>query len=124
MKKIDKNKDKKERFLEYFAEVPIQKYAGAYIGVDETTIIAWKKADPNFSNRIERAKADYIKRELKMVRSREWKLERLFKDNFAQRTELTGKDGNDLVPRPILGSEPPKKLETVTDNKLLEGKIE
>ena len=102
-KKIpDKNKQKKERFLKYFKDTPIQKFAAGYIGVSEDTITDWKKADSDFSDSIELAKAEYVQRELNMVRSREWKLERIFKGDFAQRTELTGKDGENLEPLVII----------------------
>lgn len=86
----------KQKFLEYYAEVPIQKYAGAHIGRDEDTISTWKKEDPDFADQIEVTKSQYLMRELKMVKNREWKLERLFKDHFAARTEITGKDGEKL----------------------------
>lgn len=96
----------KVKFLEYFAEVPIQKYAAAYIGRGEDTIIEWKKADPNFSDQIERTKAEYLKKKLGRVRSNEWIIERLFKDHFSQRTELTGKEGEALS---VSWAEPAKK---------------
>jgi hypothetical protein len=108
-KKIpDKNEGRKERFLKYFRETPIQKFAAGYIGVNEDTITDWKKADSDFSDSIELAKAEYVQRELNMVRSREWKLERIFKGDFAQRNELTGKDGEALEPLIIIkhGSSP------------------
>mgnify|MGYP001384059349 CR=1 FL=1 len=98
----------KVKFLEYFAEVPIQKYAAAYIGRDETTIIAWKNADSNFSNQIEQTKAEYLKRQLGKVKSKEWIIERLFKDHFSARSEITGPDGEALIPKPILGGKSKK----------------
>lgn len=94
--------ESKAKFLEYFAEVPIQKYAAAYIGKSEDTIHDWKTKDSNFADQIEIAKANYLRKQLKGVRSKEWIIERLFKDHFAQRQELTGKDGKDL-PTPIYG---------------------
>lgn len=73
----------KQKFLEYFSEVPIQKYAAAYIGRTEDTITDWKKQDSDFSDQIEFAKAEYLRRSLKEVKSKEWILERLFKDHFS-----------------------------------------
>lgn len=93
----------KEKFLEYFRKAPIQKFAAAYIGRSEDTITDWKREDSDFSDCINRAKADYVSEKLNKVRSNEWILERVFKGDFAQRTELTGKDGQDLLPKPILG---------------------
>lgn len=86
----------KIKFLEYFAEVPIQKYAASYIGRSEDAIHEWKQKDSDFANQIEITKAEYLKKQLKGVRSKEWIIERLFKDHFAQRTELTGKEGEAL----------------------------
>lgn len=94
--KTDKNKALKARFLEYFAELPVQKLAAAYIGKDETTIINWKNADSNFSNQIDLAKAEWARKKVKGVRSNEWVLERILKDHFAPRQEVTGADGESL----------------------------
>lgn len=96
------NKELKIKFLEYFSEVPIQRYAAAFIGRSEDTITDWKRADSEFSDQVELAKAEYLRKQLGKVRSREWIIERLFKDHFAVRQELTGKDGKDL-PTPIYG---------------------
>lgn len=105
IEKVDKNAELKAKFLEYFREVPIQKFAAGHIGRCEETIINWKKEDLDFSNCIEDAKAEFVKRKLGKVRSQEWILERVFKGDFAQRTELTGKEGKDLFPEPILGKQ-------------------
>lgn len=81
----------KEKFLEYFSSVPIQKYAGAYIGRGEDTIKRWKDEDQDFADQIERAKAEFLKSKLGRVKSNEWIIERLFKDHFAQKQEIEGK---------------------------------
>ena len=95
--------DKKRRFLEYFADVPVQKIGASYIGVSEDTIIDWKKADPNFANQIEFLQGEWIRRNVKEVKSKEWLLERLFRQHFSERKEITGADGKDLLPTPIMG---------------------
>jgi hypothetical protein len=102
VKSEDKNKALKERFLQYFRDLPVQKLAGEYIGKSEDAIIDWKKADPDFANQIMLAKAEWAMAKSKGVKSKEWLLERLMKDHFAPRQELTGKEGKDL-PAPILG---------------------
>lgn len=107
----------KEKFLEYFRDVPVQKYAAAYIGRHEDTITDWKKADSDFSDQIDLAKAEYVRQKLKGVRSKEWILERLFKDHFAPRQELTGKDGEALVPTPILGGKTEDAVSSDNSNK-------
>ena len=106
----DRIADKKQDFLEYFKTTPIQKFAAAYVGVCEDTVGDWKKNDPDFSDCIDRAKAEYVKKELNLVRSREWKLERIFKGDFAQRTETDITSGGEKLPSPIL------KLEDVRRN--------
>jgi len=86
----------KIKFLEYFRQTPIQKYAAAYIGKSEDTITDWKKEDSDFSDQIEYFKAKYVKKHLKQIASSEWILERLFKNHFSKRSELSGGDGSDL----------------------------
>lgn len=98
----DKNAELKAKFMEYFRKTPIQKFAAAYIGRSEDTITDWKKDDSDFSDSIERAKADYVSEKLNKIRSNEWILERVFKGDFAQRNELTGKDGEKLEAQPVL----------------------
>lgn len=95
--------DKKKRFLEYFADVPVQKIAASYIGVDEDTILNWKKADSVFSDQIEFLQGEWIRQNVKEVKSKEWLLERLFRQHFSERKEITGADGKDLLPTPIMG---------------------
>ena len=68
MPKVDKNKDKKAKFLEYFKDVPIQKYAGMHIGVSEHTIVNWKKKDLHFSHCIDELKADWVRAKLGRVK--------------------------------------------------------
>lgn len=97
-----KNKELKLKFLEYFRQLPVKKLAAASIGRTDDTILNWEKEDSDFSEQIEQAKAEWALSNIKRVKSREWLLERLMKDHFAPRQELTGKDGKDL-PTPILG---------------------
>lgn len=92
--------EKKKRFLEYYADVPVQKIAASYISVDEDTITRWKRADAEFAGQIEFLGGEWIRRNIKEVKSREWLLERLFRQHFSERKEITGADGKDL-PAPI-----------------------
>ena len=96
-KKIDKRAELKVKFLEYFRDCPIKKYAAASIGRNEDSILVWEKEDSAFSVCIDQARADFLKKNLKLVRSKEWILERMFKDYFSQRTEVTGANGDPLV---------------------------
>lgn len=102
-KKVDKNADKKIRFIEYFKQLPSQKLAGASIGISDDTVMRWKEADEDFAYQIEVAKADWALRTIKGVRSKEWLLERILRQPFRppqQKTDITsgGK------PIPILGT--------------------
>jgi len=96
----------KEKFLTYFKGTPIQKYAAAYIGKSEDTITDWKKEDSDFSDQIEKLKAEYIQQKLKKVVSPEWILERLFKNHFSKRQEYTGEDGTDLSKLIVINTVP------------------
>jgi len=93
--------EKKKKFLEYFADVPVQKIAASYVNVSEDTILRWKKEDSAFTDQIEFLGGEWIRRNVKEVKSREWLLERLFRQHFSERKEITGADGQDLIPKPI-----------------------
>jgi len=82
--------EKKIKFLEYFKDTPIQKYAGAYVGIAEDTVTDWKKADTDFSDQIDKLKAEYVQKKVKEVKSPEWILERMFKDHFSPKSEIEG----------------------------------
>lgn len=88
----------KEKFLTYFKDVPMQKFACMYIGRDEDTISLWKREDSDFADQINQLKAEYVQKNLGDVKNIEWRLERMFKKEFAERKELTGADGEELSP--------------------------
>jgi len=89
----------KLEFLDYYKDVPIQKYAAQWIGRDQTTVSDWKAADPDFAKAIQKMEAAFISKNLLKTKA-EFKLERIIKSEFAQRTELSGPDGK---PIPIYG---------------------
>jgi MinD-like ATPase involved in chromosome partitioning or flagellar assembly len=107
--------DKKRKFLEYFADVPVQKIGASYIGVSEDTIIDWKKADSDFANQIDFLQGEWIRKNIKEVKSKEWLLERLFRQHFSERKEITGADGKDLLPTPLLGGKSKTESEEIKD---------
>lgn len=78
----------KEQFLGYFKDVPIQKYAAAFIGKNEDTICVWKQEDADFSDQIERVKANFLRKNLKLVQSKQWIIERLFNDHFGDKIKV------------------------------------
>ena len=84
----------KKKFLEYYAQLPIQKLAAGWIGKDEETITRWKREDMDFVEKIRQARSVWALKKIGGVRSKEWLLERTLKDEFAVRQEFTGKDGD------------------------------
>lgn len=90
----------KEDYIDYFREVPVQKYAAMSIGRSEDTIIEWRSTDPDFSDRVEEARAWWVRKKAGKVRA-EFALERLEKDVWAERKEVTGKDGGPIEVKPV-----------------------
>jgi hypothetical protein len=86
----------KEAYLGYYRELPIQRLAAGFIGRDEDTIINWRHDDAEFAEACTRAKSDWALRKVKATRNPQWLLERVLKEEFAERRELTGKDGGAL----------------------------
>lgn len=70
---------KKDKFVAYFHEVPVQKYGAMYIGVTEQTIINWLNEDVVFFNAVQEARADWVKKKASKVKA-EFALERLEKE--------------------------------------------
>lgn len=101
-KKVDPNKELKAKFIDYYSALPIQKLGADYIGVHENTIIDWKNKDPEFRDQVLNAASRWAKSKAGAVKSNEWLLERVMKNHFAERKELTGADGERLVPKPIM----------------------
>lgn len=93
MAKTAKFKELKDKYLEYYRQLPVQKLAAASIGKDEDTIIRWKKDDTDFADYVSEARAQWALKNVKGVRSKEWLLERVIKDHFnppKQEVENTG----------------------------------
>lgn len=91
----------KPKFLEYYSELPNQGLAADSIGRREETVIEWRKEDPAFDEAIIQAKANWAMKKVKRVRDEKWVLERLLKNPFAPRTEVTGADGAPLVAKEL-----------------------
>lgn len=80
-----------------------RKEAYTYAQIGESTFYEYLQDNPNFAEEIERLIQDPILKakktvydSLENVRDAQWYLERKAKDEFAQRSEVTGKDGKDL----------------------------
>lgn len=72
----------KQKYVEYFRDVPVQKYAAMSIGRDQTTIIRWREEDEEFANLVEEARADWVRKNTLKARA-EFALERLERDVFS-----------------------------------------
>lgn len=87
-------------FLKYFADVPIQKYAAMHIGRSDETITRWKRDDVEFVEQIKALRAEYLRKSVKKIRlgDPKWVIERMYKKDFSARQEITGADGERLLP--------------------------
>jgi hypothetical protein len=90
----------KAEYIDYFRDVPVQKYAAMAIARDEDTIVLWKKNDPEFSDKVKMARAAWVRKKAGKVRA-EFALERLEKDIWAERKEVTGKEGGAVEIKPV-----------------------
>lgn len=88
----------KKKFLDYYKDVPIQKYAAASIRRDENTISAWKDEDHDFRDAIEEMKSIFVSKNLLKTKA-EFRLERLLRESFGQTLDVTsgGKELSGLI---------------------------
>ncbi len=87
----------KLKYIEYYKELPVQKYAAMYVGKTEDTIINWRRDDSDFSDKVDLARAEWVRKKASKAKV-EFALERLEKQIFKEtkEVELT-------TPQPILG---------------------
>jgi hypothetical protein len=93
----DDNLKLKEKFLDYYRDLPVQKLACEFIGKSEDTIIRWKKDDEDFANQQQQAKANWAMLHSKGVKSDEWILERVMKDHFSQKQSIDLTSGEEPI---------------------------
>jgi hypothetical protein len=100
MAKIDRRTldkpTKKIKFLRYYAKLPILKLAGESVGITSDTVSIWRSEDPDFSEEIDNLHAAYALSHSNQVKSPEWLLERVYREHYSPRTELTGAEGASL----------------------------
>lgn len=119
-KKIDEIARKKQEFKKYYRQLPIIKLCAGKIGVHRDTVYKWLDSDSAFYTQLEELKYEFAMENLPQVKNREWVLERILREHFTPRTEITGKDGKDL-PSPITiidnvsGNNSVKKIEEPTE---------
>lgn len=90
-----------------------------YADIGKTTLYNYQQDHPEFVERKESLKERPILKARQTVvkaldnpQQAQWFLERKVKNEFAQRSEVTGKDGKDLIPEP-LSEEDKQKLNTL-----------
>lgn len=93
--------------------------------ISEDRYYAYRKDSTEFSERMDLAREyvteiarGVVARKIKRgdVDTSKWWLERRNKQEFSTRSEVTGKDGEALLPRPILGGESQKDGDAVSSN--------
>ncbi|HSX14766.1 MAG TPA: hypothetical protein VLE72_02545 [Candidatus Saccharimonadales bacterium] len=75
-------KELKAKFVVYFRDVPVQKYAGLFIGRSENTITNWLNSDQDFCDRVNQAKAEWVKERVISAKA-EFALEKLEREVFS-----------------------------------------
>lgn len=73
----------KEEYIAFYKELPMQKYAAKAIMRSVDTVQLWAREDPDFSAKVELAKAEYVRSTVKRTKP-EFRLERLhdIRDDF------------------------------------------
>lgn len=77
----------KAKYLEYYADLPVQKYACMYIGKSEDTLIRWRQEDENFANRLQELRAKWVAKKVSKAKV-EFALERLEREVFKDTKEI------------------------------------
>lgn len=97
----DKRLSIKEGYLLYLEEVPKHKFACKSVKISEDTGKRWRNEDQDFADLCEAKISEWVRKTLKRTKP-EFQLERLLRDDFAQRSEITG-DKDKPFPVPIMG---------------------
>lgn len=81
----------KEKYLLYLSEVPKHKFACKAVKISEDTGKRWRDEDQDFADECEAKISAWVRKTLKKTKP-EFQLERLLREDFSQRSELTGED--------------------------------
>lgn len=92
----DKNKDKKDIIVEYYAEVPVYKYAAMAAGISEDSLRLWREADSAFSARLDLARATWVRKRVPKAKI-EFALERLESEIFGPKQKVELETGKSLT---------------------------
>lgn len=71
----------KKIIVEYYSEVPVFKYAAMAAGIDEDTLIRWRKEDGDFADELYQARAKWVRANVPKAKV-EFILERLERTVF------------------------------------------
>lgn len=91
----------KKQYLLYLEEVPKHKFAFKAGKISKDSGKRWRNEDKDFADQCEAKISEWVRKTLKRTKP-EFQLERLLRDDFAQRTEITGNEDKPL-PVPIMG---------------------
>lgn len=101
-----------ERLRQAFAIGCTDEEACAFADIAPRTFYDYQKANPEFLQEKEALKQKPILKAKKTIeqslddpKNAQWYLERKKKDEFSTRNELTGKNGEDLLPKPIFSGQ-------------------
>lgn len=86
----------KDEYIEYYKDLPVKRYAAGYIGKSEDTVARWLEEDTDFADRVTKAKSEWAKSRARKTMP-QFQLERLDKEIWAERKELTGEGGKELT---------------------------
>ena len=78
----------KVKYIEYYKDLPVQKYAAMYVGRDEDTINRWRTEDSEFADKVNQARADWVRSKADKAKV-EFALERLERSAFGQSVDIT-----------------------------------
>lgn len=97
--KRDRRLVTKKYYLLYLSEVPKHKFACKAVKISEDTGKRWRDEDKDFADQCEAAISEWVRKTLKKTKP-EFQLERLLRNDFSERSEITG---DEQRPIPILG---------------------
>lgn len=60
-KPIEKRREKQAGIIEYIRRFPFYKWAAKSVGIDEDTLINWRKEDKEFAERVEIARSEGVR---------------------------------------------------------------
>lgn len=93
----------KEQYLLYLEEVPKHKFACKAVKISEDTGKRWRDEDKNFADLCEAKISEWVRKTLKRTKP-EFQLERLLRDDFSERSEITGEENRPIpIISPIYG---------------------